>query len=110
MNTDINQNKKQMLLSGTALFVFALFGLGKELDLIKVLTWIDGIVICMASAAAVSYVKESKWLYTLLTVIAVGVFLSYQHKWVILDLGVTLFATLLLVGSSMVLKGLRWSQ
>ena len=112
-STSINFGEKhRLIVSGITIFTFALFGLGKELawfDVLK-LNWFDGGIITLAIAGSISYILQKKWVYSAFTFGGGSLLIAHRHDWLQLDLKLTLFIILLIVGGSMFIRGVKHSE
>jgi hypothetical protein len=112
-STQINLGEKhRMIVSGITLFTFALFGLGKELAWFNLLnfSWLDGAIITLVIAGSMSYILQKKWIYSFFVFGGGSLYLAHRHEWLYLDLKLTLFIVLLIIGGSMFIKGVTHSE
>ena len=105
MSTNQESNNDSISLGG-AIVAFALFGLAKQMGWETELVWTDAFICAAGIFGVLGGLLNQKMIQVVVSLIAVVGLLGYRHDLFHIDLGILLFAVILIVGGGMVVNGI----
>ena len=105
MSQDQDSSNDTIALGG-AIVAFALFGLATQMGWKTELGWADALICSAGIFATLSGLLNQAFIQVVASVVVVVGLLGYRHDLFHVDLGIVLFAVILIIGGGMVVNGI----
>ena len=101
-----NEDANTSIAGGAAFMAFALFGLATQMGWKTELGWIDALICAIGIFSTLSGLLQQQMIQVVVSCAVVVGLLGYRHDLFHLDLGIVLFAVILIIGGGMVVNGI----